>query len=61
MDFWCHVAVSTELFVVHSVALLAMNRARKSKVYHPHVKVLVNHQVLKFQIAVHNSAHVQVM
>ena len=61
VDFWCHVSICAQSFLVQSVTLLAMDRASKSEIYHIQVKVLVDHQVLKFQVAICNSASVHVV
>ena len=61
VDFWCHVSICAQSFLVQSVTLLAMDRASKAEIYHIQVKVLVDHQVLKFQVAICNSASVHVV
>ena len=61
VDFWCHVSICAQRFLVQSVALLALDGASKSEIYHIQVEVLVDHQVLKFQVAIGNSASVHIV
>ena len=61
VDFWCHVAICAHSFFVQSVALLALDRAGKSEIYHLQVKVLIDHQIFKFQVAICNSTSVHIV